>query len=375
MKNNVNEPKIINTELGQIYDTFEDAYMFMKELDSLFKSLYPKDLICSRKHIKMLIILRNTAEYMIKKLKEKYKAPKPSEPPIQSRPSYQKGTDEYKIQMFIKKYHPNINSSIPDKVMQEFAKKFSEEHNIPYEKIWSAYVKDIHDKVDELLRDDFDDMPNFDKTKLNNDPLYNKAEDIRDMVYKYYDCCEDGRWTCDDPFPPINIEPPREEKKYTYTPLSFGDNSGSDSSGGKRAVSERRIIRLTESDLIKLVKRIIIESEDETYDLFGVNVKLDKDDNDNIIGIKLTKGVNLHDYGKHLNQDILDEYFDKDLKKLLRLADVDYSTTDFHSKASWGIDIEQLNQAIVDDKIKIKINGDKLKLIPGYKFKRFKFFK
>jgi hypothetical protein len=137
----------------------------------------------------------------------------------------------------------------------------------------------------------------------------------------------------------------------------------------------KRIIRLTESDLIKLVRKIITESEEETYDLFGVKVKLDKNDNGNIVGIKLIKGENLHDYGKHLNQDILDEYFDKDLKKLLRLADVDYSTSDFHSKASWGIDIEQLNQAIQDDKIKVSINGNKLKLVPGYQFKRFKFFK
>jgi len=120
----------------------------------------------------------------------------------------------------------------------------------------------------------------------------------------------------------------------------------------------KRIIRLKESDLIKLVKKIITESEEETYDLFGVKVKLDKNDNGNIVGIKLIKGENLHD-----------------LKKLLRLADVDYSTSDFHSKASWGIDVEQLNQAIQDDKIKVSINGNKLKLVPGYQFKRFKFFK
>ena len=40
----------------------------------------------------------------------------------------------------------------------------------------------------------------------------------------------------------------------------------------------KRIIRLTDSDLIKLVKRVISESNDDTYKLFGVDVKLDKDD-------------------------------------------------------------------------------------------------
>jgi hypothetical protein len=138
----------------------------------------------------------------------------------------------------------------------------------------------------------------------------------------------------------------------------------------------KRIIRLTEQDLLRLVKKVILESEDKTYKLYGVDVKLDKDADGNVSKINLVKGYNLHDYGKHLNQDDLDKIFTKSLKKLLNLSNVEYSTSDFHSKASWGIDIDQLNDAIKKDKIKININGNNLDLKPGNHFgDRFRFFK
>ena len=137
----------------------------------------------------------------------------------------------------------------------------------------------------------------------------------------------------------------------------------------------KRIIRLTESDLIKLVKRVISESNDDTYKLFGVDVKLDKDDDGNVTKINLIKGYNLHDYGKHINQDDLDRIFTKSLKKLFRISDVEYTTSDFHSKASWGIDLEQLNKAINNKKIGVEIKGNNLNLVPGGKIgNRFKFY-
>jgi hypothetical protein len=222
VESELNEPNLTS---NNYYESFDDAYSFMLELDEYLNNLAPSDEVCDEKHLNMLQRIYDTADKMVVDLRKKYKSTidQPSEK------AFADGSIDQKINDFIKKY-----DYLPDNKFYEFAELLSKEIGVTVEDIRKKRLEFINKKFSK-----FSKPTKWDDKAVRKDPLHIKAQQMFEMAGGWLDCCKKGYYDCDDnndDDPPFNF-PPKKNKdidvKYEPT-IKGGGNVPSEFDGGKK---------------------------------------------------------------------------------------------------------------------------------------------
>lgn len=175
VESKLNEPKVIKN----YYESFDETYSFMFELNEYLNELAPSDEVCNDEHLKMLYRIDNTAANKLRELQKKYEVARTSEK------AFADGSVDQKINDFIIKY-----DDLTDDKFYEFAELFSKEIGIPFEKIKKKRLEFIEKKINP--------KPSYNENSLKKDPLYIEIQEMFSMTYEWLECCKDGEYICDD---------------------------------------------------------------------------------------------------------------------------------------------------------------------------------
>lgn len=227
-----NEPKVIKN----YYESFDEAYSFMLELDEYLNELAPSDEVCNDEHLKMLHRIYNTAGNKVRELREKYDADKYAASTTEK--AFADGSVDQKINDFIKKY-----DGLPDKKFYEFAELFSKEIGIPFEKMKEKRLEFIDKKFNKLLK------PSYDKNSLRKDPLYKQTQEMFTIAGKWLDCCEKGYYDCDDD--------DNGDDDYNYTNYKEPNVKYDSIKGGENVPDEFGVERKKGKEMYEHLKRRI----------------------------------------------------------------------------------------------------------------------
>jgi hypothetical protein len=232
VESELNEPNLTN---NNYYESFDDAYSFMLELDEYLNNLAPSDEVCDEKHLNMLHRIYNTGGKMVQDLRKKYKSTidQPSEK------AFADGSIDQKINDFIKKY-----DYLPDNKFYEFAELFSKEIGVTVEEIRKKRLEFINKKFSKLLK-----PTKWDDKAVRKDPLYIKAQKMFGMASGWLDCCKKGYYDCDDD--------DNGDDDYNYTNYKEPNVKYDSIKGGENVPNEFGVERKKGKEMYEHLKRRI----------------------------------------------------------------------------------------------------------------------